>query len=243
MDQYGLHACSYSWFYRCHIHFSSYPSSVHTSLERATCDRDLNTLHKSTIWLNIRHAKVCSSLEVSHFQNILSSEISISYRSIIRLKHIPRVQRQIWPPNLYSSDARPAAGIYVINSVSLIPPLQHELRTIAFAPIETQAVATVMGVGPAGNAIIGSDKTFEHDSYLSTFVPSTVPASSPDPGLDAINGAAIHYMSNSLRKLNQGGSTTVKLFSWIRRQLFMATTASIYGPKNPFRGPLIENAW
>ncbi|KAJ8070583.1 hypothetical protein OCU04_000956 [Sclerotinia nivalis] len=137
----------------------------------------------------------------------------------------------------------PGQRIYLINSLSLIPPLQRELRNIAFPPIEAQAAATVMGVGPAGNAIIGSDKMFEHDSYLSTFVPSTFPALSPGPGLDAINGAAIQYMSDSLEKLKENGPRTVELFSWVRRQLFMATTEAIYGPKNPFRDPTLERAW
>jgi hypothetical protein len=137
----------------------------------------------------------------------------------------------------------PGQRIYVVNSLSLIPPLQRQIKTIAFAPIEAQAAATVMGVGPAGNAIIGSDKMFEHDSYLSTFVPSTHPALSPGPGLDALNGAAIRYISDSLAKLNSNSTTTVDLFSWVRRELFMATTESIYGPKNPFRDPALEEAW
>ncbi|QSZ28693.1 hypothetical protein DSL72_003193 [Monilinia vaccinii-corymbosi] len=137
----------------------------------------------------------------------------------------------------------PGQRIYVINSISLIPPLQRELKTIAFAPIEAQAAATVMGVGPAGNAIIGSKKMFEHDSYLSTFVPSTFPALSPGPGLDAINGAAIQNLSHSLADISENGPTTVELFPWVCHQLFMATTESIYGPKNPFRDPTLEKAW
>jgi hypothetical protein len=137
----------------------------------------------------------------------------------------------------------PGQRIYVVNSLSLIPPLQRQIKTIAFAPIEAQAAATVMGVGPAGNAIIGSNKMFERESYLSTFVPSTHPALSPGPGLDAINGAAIRYISKSLAKLSNDGRTTVELFSWVRRELFMATTESIYGPKNPFMDPVLEKAW
>ncbi|KAI2466902.1 cytochrome P450 [Annulohypoxylon bovei var. microspora] len=137
----------------------------------------------------------------------------------------------------------PGQRIYVVNSLSLIPPLQRQNKLIAFAPIEAQAAATVMGVGPAGNAVIGSEKMFEDDSYLSTFVPSTHPALSPGPGLDAINGAAICYISGSLEKLSNDGPTTVELFSWVRRELFMATTESIYGPKNPFRDSALEQAW
>lgn len=139
----------------------------------------------------------------------------------------------------------PGQRIYVVNSLSLIPPLQRQIKTIAFAPIEAQAAATVMGVGPAGNAIIGSDKMFDDDSYLSTFVPSTHPALSPGPGLDALTGAAIRYLSSSLAQVGAQGPTagTVDLFSWIRRELFMATTESVYGPHNPFRDPAVARAW
>lgn len=137
----------------------------------------------------------------------------------------------------------PGQRIYVVNSVSLIPTLQRQIKTIAFAPIEAQAAATVMGVGPAGNAIIGSDQMLEDGSYLSTFVPSIQPAMAPGPGLDAINGAAIRYISDSLETFRGKGPTTVELFSWVRRELFMATTESIYGPRNPFRDPALEKAW
>ncbi|OTA76920.1 hypothetical protein M434DRAFT_383180 [Hypoxylon sp. CO27-5] len=137
----------------------------------------------------------------------------------------------------------PGQRIYVVNSVSLIPPLQRQIKTIAFAPIEAQAAATVMGVGPAGNAIIGSDNMREEGSYLSTFVPSTHPALSPGSGLDALNNAAVRYTAESLAKLSSNGPTIVELFSWVRGQLFMATTQSIYGPKNPFRDPALQKAW
>ena len=135
----------------------------------------------------------------------------------------------------------PGQRIYVVNSVALIPPLQRQIKTIAFAPIEAQAAATVMGVGPAGNAIIGAENMREHGSYLATFVPSTLPALGRGPGLDAINRAAIEYISDSLAKIKN--SQTVELFSWVRGQMFAATTEAIYGPKNPFRDPTLEQAW
>ena len=63
----------------------------------------------------------------------------------------------------------------------------------------------------------------------------------PGPGLDAINRAAIEYISDSLAKIKS--SQTVELFSWVRVQMFAATTEAIYGPKNPFRDPTLEQAW
>ncbi|OAX85450.1 hypothetical protein ACJ72_00175 [Emergomyces africanus] len=137
----------------------------------------------------------------------------------------------------------PGQRIYIVNSSSLIPPLQRRIKTIAFAPIEAQAAATVMGVGPAGNAIIGSDKMFEHDSYLSTFVPSTHPALSPGAGLDALNCAAACRLSESMHNLSNTRPARVELFSYVRREIFRAITDAIYGPKNPFCNPALEEAW
>lgn len=137
----------------------------------------------------------------------------------------------------------PGQRVYVVNSLRFISQIQRQIKSIAFAPIEAQAADAVMGVGPTGNAVIGSKRMFESDSYLSTFIPSTHPALAPGPGLDSLNGAAIQYLSNATKRLAQGGPTTVDLFSWVRREFFMATTESIYGPKNPFRDPKLEQAW
>ncbi|KAK8079458.1 cytochrome P450 [Apiospora hydei] len=137
----------------------------------------------------------------------------------------------------------PGQRVYVVNSLSLIPQVQKQIKTIAFAPIEAQAADAVMGVGPAGNAVIGSERMFENDSYLSTFVPSTQPALSPGPGLDALSGAAIRYISNAMEMVAEGGPTTIELFAWVRHEFFTATAEAIYGPKNPFRDTKLEQAW
>lgn len=137
----------------------------------------------------------------------------------------------------------PGQRIYVVNSLPLILAVQRHPKTASFAPIQIQAADAVMGVSPAGNAIIGSEKTTEDGGYLATFVPSTHPALSPGPGLDALNGSAIRYFSSAAERLASSGATTVDLFSWVRRQIFMATTESMYGPENPFRDPALVQAW
>ncbi|KAK8043257.1 cytochrome P450 [Apiospora phragmitis] len=97
-----------------------------------------------------------------------------------------------------------------------------------------------MGVGPAGNAIIGSERMLENDSYLSTFVPR--------PYLLALASMllAVRRFDASLSlsaRLSADKSTTVELFAWVCREIFLATTNSIYGPMNPFRDPRVEQAW
>ncbi|OJD13380.1 hypothetical protein ACJ73_09208 [Blastomyces percursus] len=137
----------------------------------------------------------------------------------------------------------PGKRIYIVNSPSLIPQLQRLIKTVAFVPVEAQAAEAVMGVGPAGNAIISSDKMLENDSYLSTFVPSTHPALAPGPGLDAISCAVSRHLSDSMEKVSKGSPVTVELFSWVRGEIFRSITESTYGPKNPFRDPVLEEAW
>ncbi|KAI1124282.1 cytochrome P450 [Nemania abortiva] len=111
----------------------------------------------------------------------------------------------------------PGQRIYSVSSLSLITPLQRQSKTIAFAPIEAQAAANVMGVGSAENAVIGSPKMLDDGSYLSTFVPSVHPGLSPGLGLDALNAAAFQYLST--------------------------TTEATYRPKNPFGDPIVQEAW
>ncbi|EEH06308.1 conserved hypothetical protein [Histoplasma capsulatum G186AR] len=137
----------------------------------------------------------------------------------------------------------PGQRIYIINSPALIPQLQRLIKTISFCPIEAQAADVVMGVGPEGNAIIGSDKMLDNDSYLSTFVPSIHPGLAPGPGLNTISSTAARGLSESLENLSKSGPTTVDLYSWVRGEAFKAITESIYGPKNPFRDPALEEAW
>ncbi|OJD11351.1 hypothetical protein AJ78_07864 [Emergomyces pasteurianus Ep9510] len=137
----------------------------------------------------------------------------------------------------------PGQRVYIVNSASLIPLVQRLNKTIAFAPIEAQAAKAVMGVGPAGMAVIDSDKKFENDSYLSTFVPSTHPALSPGAALDDLSCATVQHLAESLENLSKNAPATVELFSWVRSEIFKSITESIYGPKNPFRDIALEEAW
>ncbi|KAI1262207.1 cytochrome P450 [Xylariaceae sp. FL1019] len=84
---------------------------------------------------------------------------------------------------------------------------------------------------------------FDDDSYLSLFIPSTHPALSPGPGLDSLSSGAVKHMAESLERFRTGSPITVELFPWIRDQILMATTESIYGPNNKFRDPALQKAW
>jgi hypothetical protein len=99
-----------------------------------------------------------------------------------------------------------------------------------------------MGVGPRGSAIIHTDMLGDR-GYLGTFVPMIHPALSPGAALDAINGSSIELIEKALKRLEGKGRRRVRLWEWIRHEIFVATTEAIYGPGNPFRENGVEEAW
>ncbi|KAI0018342.1 hypothetical protein F4780DRAFT_794773 [Xylariomycetidae sp. FL0641] len=38
-------------------------------------------------------------------------------------------------------------------------------------------------------------------------------------------------------------AAAVRLFRWIRHEFLIATTEGVYGPRNPYRDPAMEQAW
>ncbi|KAI0400159.1 cytochrome P450 [Xylaria palmicola] len=136
----------------------------------------------------------------------------------------------------------PGSRFYVVNSPSLLTSIQNQVRTLSFTAIEAIIAANLIGVNKATNAIIGADLTSDH-GYLMSF-PKYVHASlSAGPGLDAMNRRSIQVLSKSLNILAEKGGATIDMFTWIRHELLLATTEAVYGPKNPFRDPAMEEAW
>ncbi|GAB1315684.1 hypothetical protein MFIFM68171_05894 [Madurella fahalii] len=91
----------------------------------------------------------------------------------------------------------PGSRIYVINSLSLIPPFQRQIRVLSFHPIEHQAAVRVMGLTRAGGEILGANMNHDN-SYLGSFVKALHPALSPGAGLDEINKASVELLAASL---------------------------------------------
>ncbi|KAK7754962.1 hypothetical protein SLS62_003046 [Diatrype stigma] len=125
----------------------------------------------------------------------------------------------------------------------MIQRIDRHISTIAFAPIQVRACEKVMGVSKSGMDIIAGEKRLAEDGYLRSFPRSAAPAASPGPGLDALNRTAISSFAASFDRLPTRGRTTVKLFEWVRHEIFAATTDATYGPHNPFRQDKNERSW
>lgn len=134
----------------------------------------------------------------------------------------------------------PGSRTYVINSLSLVPALQRQIRVISFHPIEHRAAERVMGLTRSGCDILGANMNHD-DSYLGSFVKALHPALSPGPGLDEINQLSAQLLATSLGRRTT--ASQVDMFEWIRHEVLIATTNAIYGPHNIFKNPKHEAAW
>ncbi|ETS80403.1 hypothetical protein PFICI_07932 [Pestalotiopsis fici W106-1] len=137
----------------------------------------------------------------------------------------------------------PGASLYVVNSLQLIQRIDRHILTVAFSPIQARVCDKVMCVSKSGMATIAGEKEVTEDGYLRSFPRSTAPGTSPGPGLDSLNRAAVNCFAASFDKLAKQESCTVKLYEWLRHEIFASTMEATYGPHNPFRKPELEQAW
>ncbi|KAI0139710.1 cytochrome P450 [Pestalotiopsis sp. NC0098] len=136
----------------------------------------------------------------------------------------------------------PGSRLYIVNSPSLLAPIQNQVRKLSFTAIEATIAANVFGVNKDTNAVIGANLTND-TGYLMNFPKYVHAALSTGPGLDALNARSIEVISQSLDNWAKKGSTTVQMFEWVRHELLLASTEGVYGPENPFRDPAMEQAW
>lgn len=136
----------------------------------------------------------------------------------------------------------PGSRIYVVNSPPLLTSIQAQFRTLSFTAIEANIAANLLGCKQTTIDIISRDVN-KDGGYLMSFPKYVHSALSAGPGLDAMNRRAIQVIAKSLDGWAQKGATKIKLWKWVRHELLLASTEGMYGPKNPFRDPAMEEAW
>ncbi|KAI0096081.1 cytochrome P450 [Nemania sp. FL0031] len=136
----------------------------------------------------------------------------------------------------------PGIRLYVVNSSSLIQRIQRQFLTLSFTAIEARIAANLIGVTEATSKIIKHNATSE-DGYLMSLPKYLHSALSTGPALYDMNRRSVQVIAKSLNKLAQEGPTTVDMFQWVRHELLLASTEGVYGPNNPFRDPIMEQAW
>lgn len=90
---------------------------------------------------------------------------------------------------------------------------------------------------------VAGEKETAEDGYLRSFARSIAPGASPGQGLDSLSMAAVKDFAAAFDRLAASGPTTVKLYEWLRHEIFASTMEATYGPHNPFRHEKNEKAW
>lgn len=131
--------------------------------------------------------------------------------------------------------------MYIVNATELIPVLQKQWRTISFAAIAADA-GKLVGMSKEGIEILHRDLTSEHGFSVS-WPKYITPVMGPGEDLDAINRKSVEIYATEMDKLRGRGNVKVGLWQWSRQIMVTSTTEAVWGPQNPYRDPVVADAW
>ncbi|KAI0521605.1 cytochrome P450 oxidoreductase [Xylaria bambusicola] len=137
----------------------------------------------------------------------------------------------------------PGSRLYVVNDTALIPIIQRHVRALSISPIMVRFFSHFMGVSKGALHIAGRDP-LENHGFIHQITLETTKGLSPGPNLDDLNAKAVLNLSQSLDNLCANTRlSTVNMFEWVSKEIMLATTNSVYGPRNPFKNPDVQAAY
>lgn len=141
----------------------------------------------------------------------------------------------------------PGSKMYIINTPELIQAVQMNPKALAFPPIEAKFAYNVCGPSEeAHNIVMNNVNGDDGDWGLSMELYAAMrDALLPGRHIDEMNREMIRCIGASLEdtKPHNGQNVTIKLASWLRETITIATTNSVYGPQNPFKDAAVVNAF
>ena len=131
--------------------------------------------------------------------------------------------------------------------MELISAVQKQPRLLAFPPVGVKFAMVLAGSSKEANRIAKTNINGEEGDWgLSMdFNKVVYPALSPGPSLGAMNKTMMAKITATLDSLSVDkiGSVRIGLCSWVRHELTVGITDSVYGPGNPLRDKAIEDAF
>lgn len=143
----------------------------------------------------------------------------------------------------------PGIRLYVVDSATLIPSVQKQVKTISFAPVMVKMAESIVGSSKSALKIMSRDLLDDHGHIagVAKIIHATL---LPGTRLDALNRRSVQFVKVSMDALasrigeaGANGHTTISLYQWANLQVMMATTEGIYGPQNPFRDDTVVQAF
>ncbi|KAI1395821.1 cytochrome P450 [Hypoxylon fuscum] len=135
----------------------------------------------------------------------------------------------------------PFSRMYIVNATELVPALQKQWRTVSFAAIAAGA-GNMVGMSKEAVKIMHKDLTSEHGFSVS-WPKYIAPVMSPGKDLDELSRKAIEIFLEELGNLRAQGTVRAGLWGWTNRIMDKSTTEAVWGPENPYRDPVVAQAW
>lgn len=142
--------------------------------------------------------------------------------------------------------AMPSSRLYVVNSPNLVLSLQRQPNVVSFWFLEAKFTATLGGMSKDASeklkANLQSDRVSH--SLLLKGLKATHQAMTPGKAINQMIHIAGQRTVKALDAINDTLSTgQIDLRQWVRHEITMITTESVYGPLNPYRDPEVERAF
>jgi hypothetical protein len=135
-------------------------------------------------------------------------------------------------------------NIYVATSLSAIATAQRNTKVLAFEPLVASTTQRVSGCSKEAYDIIqfNIDGSQGDRGYVITFFKNIHPPLAPGESLNHMNRVMIQNIANSADALATS-PRRIKLGQWLRHEVTLATTNSVYGPANPLLDCEVENGF
>lgn len=137
--------------------------------------------------------------------------------------------------------------IYIVNDLDLIAAIQRHPKILSFWYLEALFGKRLAGVSKAAAHKL-MHNVHRDEGEISLFddgIKFLSKVLRPGAGLDGMNQKMLETIVTSLGQSDAalGTSRELDLWKWIRHEMTMATTDATYGPANPYRDPVLENAF
>ncbi|TGO89409.1 hypothetical protein BPOR_0111g00190 [Botrytis porri] len=141
----------------------------------------------------------------------------------------------------------PGAKMYIVNTTELIQAVQKLPKKLAFPPISAKFANRLCGVSRKARDVLAVNVNGDGGDWGLNMEATHVMkrATAPGPGLDGMNRVMIGIVAESLDGLIGEGRENVEigLHMWLRGLITMATTESVYGPRNPYRDVKVQKSF
>lgn len=137
--------------------------------------------------------------------------------------------------------------MYIVTTLDLIQKIQKLSRILAFPPIEAKFASRVCGSSTEAHEILMKNVNGDEGNWGLSMESYEAMRTALKPGaaLDDMNRLMMQSIAASLDNLTSEANTNIEigLSGWLRNSVTAATTASVYGPSNPFRDRDVVNAF